>query len=899
MPPTPAAVFLAVLAFGAIITQVESPPVPPLTKEKLNQRSVGCAPYTHWDTSVGRCVACSSDCGAGWELREDCGYNEEGGPVANSCRRCPNGTYSATGGQKQCQACKTCLSGYKQECSSKQPAVCLCADDEELAPGGTTCRKICCLCLPDPSPSDVIDECYQRYPGTDYHCKNSWSTGNTCTRPPEPTTTTVSPTTTPQQTTVRNVSVPTPDTTNPTSEAPPTFPASYNISTPSNSPSEPTTNHTGTPKPLPIHKGKQQLSWFVDVIIAVAGCLLVGIICLLIRAYLFKTSTDVGFDKLIGAESDGEEGGNGGEGGDRGEEEGGLLESTKDADPEDQDEEVTGGADSGNESKESSDAGSDKRDSQCSSKDSLLDSEGGQEEEGTQEGESTVSVDGETLYNENEKTVPKGVESEETMGFAGRIEGPPNDGKGLEAVPTGGGGNRPHQQQPQGGRGQPPPYPGAQRQNGQQPIISGGTFNAPVTIVVQGDNSHYHAGQGMDGQGQGAQNRGRGDRNTDDGTAPRQADGRRQQPAQQGIGGQGGGDGAGPNSAAGQGNQRAATVAQNDWLQHPPGNGNCRVGNRRRQNIQVSILPNPARLGQNVRFSCTLPDNLDPGTCEFRWTKQVDCVAHVQNWNRAVQHCDVGVYTCEVTTPGGEVLDGQAELVIIEDNAAGGVALPGPSRRPRDNDNDHTPRKRPRTTGSGSSGAQGFSSGQIQGIHQLPLEEILNEEDLFSDLRVKLENSDRHYRNIGSHFGLTHEELDFLEFTELRGKDSPLRAILQKVTKADKNRTIGELLQYCDEKPKRRDVVKTVVEYFVEKEQKNQEVDMEVKESVVEDNLQQTEECCKKDNVDSEMKEVGSQSAAMDVPEERLSDSESSVAHKKLGTCDFNTEAIELVEIPS
>ncbi|XP_019647186.1 PREDICTED: uncharacterized protein LOC109487622 [Branchiostoma belcheri] len=824
-----------ILAFGALsigVRQVQSPPVP-LSDEKLKPRSVGCAPYTRWDPSGETCVSCSpEDCLPGEELREDCGYNEEGYPVANSCRTCPNGTYSATGGQKQCQACKTCSSGYEQECNPKQPAVCLCADDEELSPDGTTCQKICCLCWSDPNPSDIINECFQRYPGTDYHCKNSWSTGNTCTRPPEPTTTTVSPTTTPQQTTVRNTStgIPTPDTTH-SSEAPPTFPVS---STPSNSPSEPTTNHTGTSKPLPIHKGKEGLPWHVFVIAGTCIAGVLGIICCWkrekIAAHLFKTN---GFDRLIGAESDGEEGDYGGAGVVYG---GGHYRGAGvpvvygggeyGGHPEGQDEEVNNsdGADSGNVSNESSDAGSDKRDSQCSSKDSLLDSEGGQEEEGTQEGESTDSGDRETLDNENEKTVPKEVESEETMGFAGRIEGPPNDGKGLEAVPTGGGPNRPNQQQPGG-------------QNGQPAVnISGGTFNGPVTIVVQGNNSHYNAGQGMDGQGQGT-----------------------------------------------------------------PGNGNGRVGNRRRQNIRVNILPNPARLGQNVRFSCTLPDNLDPGTCEFRWTKQVDCVAHVQNWNRAVQHCDVGVYTCEVTTSGGEVLDGQAELVIIEDDAAGGVDLPGPSRRPRDNDSDghNTPRKRPRTAGPGTSGAQGFSSGQIQGIHQLPLEAILNEEDLLYNLRIKLEQSDRHYRNIGSHFGLTHEELGFIEFTELGGKDSPLRAILQKVIQNNANRTVGELLQYCDETLKRRDVVKTVVEYFVEKEQKNQEVDMEVKESVVEDNLQQTEKCCKKDNVDSEMKEVGSQSAAMDVPEESLSDSESSVAHKKLGTCDFNTEAIELVKIPS
>ncbi|KAI8482538.1 hypothetical protein Bbelb_397740 [Branchiostoma belcheri] len=515
-------------------------------------------------------------------------------------------------------------------------------------------------------------------------------------------------------------------------------------------------------------------------------------------------------------------------------------------------------------------------DSQCSSKDSLLDSEGGQEEDSTQEGGSTDSGDRETLDNENEKTVPKGVESEETMGFAGRIEGPPNDGKGLEAVPTG---------LMTGHRATsvwacPWVVEEIDRTSSNHREVE--VSHHRIQVLRDRMGSQYSTCQDKEWMV-----RVKGPRIEEEvmGTLPMELHQDRQME----------GDNSQLNKALVDMEEvtgQAQTVLLG--IREPPQSLRM-TGYNIPLATEVSLLQE--NCGQDVRFSCVLPPDIDPSICEFRWTKrdQVDCVARGQNWNRAVQHCDVGVYTCEVTTPGGEVLDGQAELVIIEDNAAGGVVLPGPSRRPRNNDNDHTPRKRPRTAGPG---AQGFSasSGQIQGIHQLPLEAILDEEDLLSNLRILLEQSDRHYRNIGSHFGLTRAELEFIEFTELRGKDSPLRAILQKVTQTDESKTVGELLQYCDEKLKRRDVVKTVVDYFVKKE--NQEIDMKVKEGVVADNLHQVEECSKRGIVDSEMKEVGSQSAAMDVPEESLSDSESSVAHKKLGTCDFNTEAIELVEIP-
>ncbi|KAI8510458.1 hypothetical protein Bbelb_113740 [Branchiostoma belcheri] len=1221
------------------------------------------------------------------ELREDCGYNEEGYPVANSCRPCPNGTYSSNGGQKHCQACKTCLSGYKQECSSKQPSVCLCADDEELAPGGTTCQKICCRCLPNPNPSDVIGECVYRHPTTpQYRCKKySWSAGETCKQLPQPTTptvhvSTVAPTGETNGTTGKT-DAPTPSSTPPaTPDQPPSAHTSGEAST-----SEGMSTVTPVPVPGPVAKEAQGEN--------------------------FKEDADA---------TDEEDGGGSIiiDGGDDTQETGGTEETGETADSNDEtmpkgdDTQETGGTEETGETADSNDetmpkgddtqetGGTEETGETADSNDETMPKgDDRQETGGTEETGETADSD--------DETVSKEPGQEDTMEFKETIEEFPNDEKGRNTAPPGGGAN---QQQPQGGGGQPPPYTGHHGQNGapaqgpqQVPVvnITGGHFYG--NFIIQGNNSQYFEASTA-GQQQ-PPNNGRGN------PAPRQGDGRRQHPAQQGIGG---GNGAGPNNGAapwnqgGNGNGRVGNRRRQDiqvnilpnratpgqdvrfscvlppdidpstcefrwrkqdqvhcvaqvqnWnraVQHcdagvytcevttpggevldgqaelviiedndedssikevykpsdgdsgtvsnessetssdkkpgpedtmefvetiegfpndekgrnaaPPGGGanqqqpqggrgqpppypgqngapaqgpqqevnsslltmeeeilhqdremegynsqlnkalvevtgqaptvlldkgtregmsfdrlaswlmrfpvrsfkslvqvlrgyplgrtpsafpcsNGRVGNRRRQNIRVNILPNRATPGQDVRFSCVLPPDIDPSTCEFRWRKQdqVDCVAQVQNWNRAVQHCDAGVYTCEVTTPGGEVLDGQAELVIIEDNDAGGVALPSPSRRPRDD--EHTPRKKPRTAGPGTSGAQGFSAsrGQIQGmdgqgaqnrgrgdrntddgtaprqadgrrqhpppqyidrqggsdragpynaareenqlqeaatvaqndrlahphgngngrvgnrrcpdihghpnpvtpavggvtlhlpgpsrrprdnnnnqptrerlrtagpgtsgaqgfspgqiqvpdfIQEKPLEAILNEEDLFSDLRIKLEQADRHYRNIGSHFGLTHEELGFIEFTELGGKDSPLRAILQKVTKTDESKTVGELLQYCDEKLKRRDVVKTVVDYFVKKE--NQEIDMKVKEGVVADNLQQTEECCKKDNVDSEMKEVGSQSAAIDVPEEILSGSESSVAQEKLGTCDFNTEAIELVEIPS
>ncbi|XP_035682556.1 uncharacterized protein LOC118419963 [Branchiostoma floridae] len=113
-------------------------------------------------------------------------------------------------------------------------------------------------------------------------------------------------------------------------------------------------------------------------------------------------------------------------------------------------------------------------------------------------------------------------------------------------------------------------------------------------------------------------------------------------------------------------------------------------------------------------------------------------------------------------------------------------------------------------------------------IQRMPLEKILDNEDLLGKMKVKLERRDRHYRNIASFYGLKHDEVDHIEFIELASKDSPFKAILEKVMsendtsenkaskkKMSKNKTVGELLQYCNETIKRSDVVRTVVDYFV------------------------------------------------------------------------------------
>ncbi|XP_066288228.1 uncharacterized protein [Branchiostoma lanceolatum] len=831
----------------------------------------------------------------GEELKVDCGYSPEGYPVEDPCRQCPNGTYSGAG--QKCQDCKTCTSGYQQECNPKQPAVCLCDGDKELAPDGTTCQKICCLCRYDPSKEDVIDECLYRYPSTQYHCeKDSLSAGDTCTRPPQPTTTPAPPSmstaapplTTDKTNTTNKTDIPPLGPTQPaTSEPPPT-------AQPSSEPPSSTAKGMSTVNPIPVPKPGKQQTWVVGIVYKVFGIIAgIAVISIFIycvrRHYERQKAKTTGEDQVELLQDDAAVGG--GEKEDTGtedeeEEAGGhVITDAVTVDDPDKEVDTPGGVDSGNESnsKDTSDAGSDKK-SPFSSKDSLLQSDstsvssadgqvtgdGTPEAEGTKENGEADNSDGVTL--------PKEVASEDTMEFSERIEGPPNDEKGRNAVPSGVGPNRPNQQQP--GAGQPPqlpPYPGHQRPDGQPAVnISGSTFHGPVTIVVQGNDSQYHAAPGMEGQVQAAGNGGRGDNNPADGAAPPQADGRRQQP---------GGHRTGHNNAAGQ--------------------GNGRVGNRRHQDIQVNIHPNLARLGQNVGFSCVLPVNLDPATCEFRWMKhgQVERVSRLQNFNRTVQRCDAGVYTCEVTTPGGEVLEGQAELYIIEDDAEGGVDLPSQSRRPRDNDDDHPTRKRPRTVGPSTSGAQGFSntSGHIQVpdfIRRMPLEAILNEEDLFYNLRIKLEQCDKPFRNIGSHFGLTHEELNFIEFTELRGKDSPLKAILEKITKTNENATVGELLQYCDDKLKRRDVVKLIVEYFVEKEQDNKK--MEVKEhvtsAVADSQSQQLEESSKRDDKDIELKMLGLQSTGTDNVSEG-SMSEKSVEQEKLGTMDLNRDAIELVEM--
>ncbi|CAH1267180.1 Hypp3704 [Branchiostoma lanceolatum] len=872
-------VLLVLLVFVEIgVPRVKSAPI---EREKSNPGAVRCPdPYTHWDPSSSTCVRCTEQCLAGEELKEDCGYSQEGYPVEDPCRQCPNGTYSEgtylTGaGQNhgQCQDCNTCPSGYQQECNPKQPAVCLCDDDQELAPDGTTCQKICCLCRYDPSKEDVIDECLYRYPRTQYHCKkDSLSAGDTCTRPPQPRTTPAPPsvsTAAPPLTTDKT------NTTNKT-DVPPLGPTQAATSEPpptaqtSSEPPSSTAKGMSTVNPIPVPKPGKHQTWVVGIVYKVFG-IIAGIAVIFIFIYCVRRHYESQKAKTTGEDQvellqDGAAVG-GGEKEDTGtedeeEEAGGhVITDAVTVDDPDKEVDTPGGGDSGNESnsKDTSDAGSDKRD-------------GTPEAEGTKENGEADNSDGVTL--------PKEVASEDTMEFSERIDGPPNDEKGRNAVPFGVGPNRPNQQQPGGGQPpQPPPYPGHQRPDGQPAVnISGGIFNGPVTFVVQGNNSQYHAASGMNGQGQGDGNAGGGDGNPANGAAPPQADGRRQQPAQQDR--QRGGDRTGPNSAVRPRNQQAATVTQ------PPANGNDRVGNRRRQDIQVNIQPNRARQGQDVSFSCVLPDNLDPTTCEFRWRKrdQVDCMAQEQNFNRTVQRCDAGVYTCEVTTPGGDVLEGQAELVIIEDNAEGGVDVPGRGRRPRDNDDDHPTRKRLRTTGSTASGAQGTSnptagpftsdaqegsntSGQIQVpdfIQHMPLEKILDNEDLLSKMKVKLERFDRHYRNIGSYYGLKHDEVDHIEFIELSSKDSPFKAILEKVMsenitsenktskkKMTKNKTVGELLQYCNETLKRRDVVCTVVDYFVEKKKENQDSDMEVKEDVTrvmaDSQSQQLEECSKGD----------------------------------------------------
>ncbi|XP_078601223.1 uncharacterized protein LOC144876147 isoform X2 [Branchiostoma floridae x Branchiostoma japonicum] len=909
------AVFLAYLTIG--IAQVQ---LAPLSGGKLNPRAVGCPPYTHWDISANTCVDCDNPCLAGEELREDCGYSPEGYPIADPCRQCPNGTYNPSGGQKQCQDCKTCSSGYQQECTSEQPAVCLCKDDEELSPDGTTCQKICCFCQYEPSIEDTIDECHFRYPRTQYYCKKgSLSTGDTCKRPPQPTTTATPPpvlTAAPPLTTVKATGT----TTNKT-DAPPVGPTQP--ATPKPSPSLKPTAHTSgitpsstakgmstvTPTTFPVPKGKQPT--LAIVLGVVAACAVIGLICCGIRHWTARNAGTEGgeaYKRLENIVDEKEDSGIG-----DGEEKRGDPVVPDEDDP-DKKMENSGGGDSGNVSNESSDSGSDKK-SPYSSEDSLLQpgetsSLSSSDGQGADTQEAGGTKDNGETGDSDEETRPKEVVPEDTMEISGRIEGPPNDEKGRNAVPFGAGPNAANQQQqPQGGQPQqPPPYPGLQRQDGQPAVsISGGTFHGPVTFVVQGNDSHYHAAPGIGGQGQEAGNGGGGNGNAANGAAPRQADGRRQQPAQPDIGRQGGGDGgAGPNNAA-----RPA---------HPPANGNDRVGNRRHQDIQVNIRPNPARPGQNVSFSCVIPDNLDPSTCEIRWRKQgqIDCVARVQNFNRTVQRCDAGVYTCEVTTPLGEVLDGQAELDIIEDNAEGRIVLPSGSRRPREND-DHLPTsKRPRTAGPSTSGAQGFNnpSGQIQVpdfIQHMPLEKILDNEDLLGKMKVKLERHDRHYRKIGSHFGLKHDEVDHIEFIELASKDSPFKAILEKVTsendesenkaskkKMSKNKTVGELLQYCNETLKRRDVVRTVVEYFVENEQEIQESDIDVKENVTEKDVnadsqsEEVEECCIRDNVNTEKKELELQSTDDDVVAQETM-SEPSLAKQKLGICDSNT--FELVDM--